>query len=221
MSSEDRKKYPRTFHADWSLSLINDDRRIPTYDGLVGREVIVTEKYDGENTTLASTYSHARSLDSVHHVSRDWAKKAHGEIKHLIPDDWRIVIENCYAKHAIWYRRETGNALPSFAMGLSVWDTEGALSWDETLMIFDDLGIIPARTIYRGIWNEELFRQIAREQNPNLIEGYVIRTVDRIQYGKWFMPACKYVREKHVAQGSEFWRTEEIVSNELTETNHV
>lgn len=212
---EDRlKKYPRTFHFDWSLSLINDDRRLPSYEGLEGEEIVVTEKYDGENTSMYHDISHARSMDSRHHVSRDWAKKFHGEKKHLIPEDWRIVIENCYAKHSIFYTQEQGNPLPSYAMGLSVWDKEGALDWDETLMVFDDLGIIPARTLYRGPFDIDLLKKLAKEQDPQLIEGYVARTTKRIPFGKWFLPAAKYVRAKHV-NTDQHWMTAEVVPNEL------
>ena len=211
---DNRFKYPRTFHLPWSLSLQNDDRRLPSFEGLEGEEVVVTEKYDGENTSYYRDISHARSMDSRHHVSRDWTKKHHGEIAHLIPDDWRIVIENMYATHSIKYRREGDNALPSMAMGLSVWDKETCLGWDETLMIFQELGIIPARTLYRGIWDEEVLRKLAKEQDPNLVEGYVVRTVKAIPYGKWFLPAAKYVRAKHVATDVH-WMQAEVVPNEL------
>jgi hypothetical protein len=215
----ERYKYPRTYHFDWSLSLMNDDRRIPTYDGLIGERVVVTEKYDGENTTYYRDASHARSMDSRHHGSRDWAKRHHGEIQHLIPEGWRVIVENCYATHSIKYRRENGNALQSFAMGLSVWDENNiCLPWDETVMVFEELGIIPARVIYDGIWDEALFRKIALDQDPNLVEGYVARIAGAIPFGKWFMPAGKYVRAKHVAT-TQHWMTAEIVPNELEGTN--
>jgi hypothetical protein len=212
---EDRYKYPRTYHLDWSLSLINDDRRIPTYEGLVGRRVVVSEKFDGENTSYYNDVSHARSMDSRHHASRDWAKRHHGEVKHNIPDRWRVVIENCYAEHSISYTRENGNALPSFAIGLSVWDENNVcMSWDDTLVVFEQLGIVPARVIYDGIWDEALFRKIALEQDPTRVEGYVVRVADAIPYDRWFMPAGKYVRAKHVSTDVH-WMQKDVVPNEL------
>lgn len=36
--------------------------------------VVITEKMDGENTTLYRDGLHARSLDSRHHPSRNWVK---------------------------------------------------------------------------------------------------------------------------------------------------
>ena len=70
-----RIKYPTTPHLPFSLGIQSDDRRVQTLDGLVGREVVVTEKMDGENTTMYVDHIHARSLDSRHHPSRDWAMK--------------------------------------------------------------------------------------------------------------------------------------------------
>jgi hypothetical protein len=212
---ETAKKYPRTYHFDWSLSLINDDRRIPSYDGLIGQRVVVTEKFDGENTSCYRDASHARSMDSRHHGSRDWVKSFHGAFAHKIPDQWRVIIENCYATHSIKYRHELGNALPNFAIGLSIWNDQNVcLSWDETLMWFEEFGIVPARVIYDGVWDEELFRKIAKEQDPEKVEGYVVRVADEIEYDRWFMPAGKYVRAKHV-NTTQHWMTAEIVPNEM------
>jgi hypothetical protein len=212
---DDRYKYPRTFHFDWSLSLINDDRRLPSLDGLIGNRVVVTEKFDGENTSLYRDASHARSMDSRHHASRDWCKSFHGEFAHKIPDGFRVIVENCYATHSILYRQEFGNALPSLAIGLSIWDDKNVcLSWDESLLWFEELGIAPARVLYDGIWDEALFRQMAKEQDPAKVEGYVVRVADAIPYGKWFLPAGKYVRSKHV-NTTQHWMTAEIVPNEM------
>lgn len=212
-------KYPRTAHLDWSLSLMNDDRRLPSLDGLVGERVVVTEKYDGENTSMYRDAIHARSMDSRHHGSRDWTKKHHGEIAHLIPERWRTVVENCYATHSIKYRRASGNALPSFDIGLSIWDDNNiCLPWDETVMWFEELGITPARVIYDGIWDEALLRKIAVEQDPMLVEGYVVRNAGAIPYDRWFRPAAKYVRAKHV-NTNQHWMTAEIVPNEMIEAS--
>ena len=38
---------------------------------LIGKQVIVTEKMDGENTSMYRHRIHARSIDSLPHPSRD------------------------------------------------------------------------------------------------------------------------------------------------------
>ena len=59
-------KYPRTFHLPWSPGVASDDKVIESLDAFVGREVVVTEKMDGENSSLYSNgHIHARSMDSV------------------------------------------------------------------------------------------------------------------------------------------------------------
>lgn len=129
-------------HFPFSPGLQNDDRVIQTLDGLMGHDVVVTEKMDGENATLYRDHYHARSLDSKHHPSRDWIKSFHGSIAHMIPEGWRICGENMYARHSIAY-----DDLSSYFYGFSVWNENNvALGWDETLMFFDDLGITPVHT---------------------------------------------------------------------------
>ena len=72
---ENLVKYPRTMHLPWSLGLTNDDKKIACLDAFIGQRVIVTEKMDGENTSMYSDYIHARSLNGGNHLSRDWVKQ--------------------------------------------------------------------------------------------------------------------------------------------------
>jgi len=96
---------------------------------LAARDVVVTEKMDGENTTLYSDGLHARSVDSRHHPSRAWIKAFHAQWRHLIPEGWRLCGENLFAQHSIHYER-----LPSYFMLFSIWDEHNhCLSWNETL----------------------------------------------------------------------------------------
>ena len=45
-------KYPRTYHVPWSPGTTSDDRLLKSVDQFVGKRVVVTEKMDGENTTM-------------------------------------------------------------------------------------------------------------------------------------------------------------------------
>src|SRR5687767_9073161 len=97
------KKYGRTMNLPWSGSESSDDVWLGSASHFMGRYVVVTEKIDGENTTMYNDYIHARSIDSAHshHESRSYVKQLHGQIKREIPEGFRIVGENVYAKHAI------------------------------------------------------------------------------------------------------------------------
>lgn len=95
-------KYPKTLHLPFSPGSTSDDKMLSYTDfenNFHKRFLLVTEKMDGENTTLGRDYTHARSLDSRHHPSRDWVKRFHSDISHNIPEDWRICGENLFAKH--------------------------------------------------------------------------------------------------------------------------
>lgn len=80
-----RTHYPRTPHLPWSPGAASDDVRLADLAGLTGCEVVVTEKLDGENTTLYADGLHARSLDSAHHPSRGRVKALQGRIGPRVP----------------------------------------------------------------------------------------------------------------------------------------
>jgi hypothetical protein len=98
-----RYKYPRTPHLPWSPGASPDDLFLESLDCFRDQDVVVTEKLDGENTTLYPEGLHARSIDSRHHPSRDWVKSLHGAVRHLIPAGFRVCGENLFARHSIAY----------------------------------------------------------------------------------------------------------------------
>jgi len=66
------KKYGRTYHLPISPGATSDDKVMLALDGLMAGDLVVTEKMDGENTTIHRGGSHPRSPDSRYHPSRDW-----------------------------------------------------------------------------------------------------------------------------------------------------
>lgn len=193
-----RVKFPRTHHLPWSPGIHSDDRVIETLDGLRGRRVIVTEKKDGENTTLYSDFTHARSVDGRGHPSRAWVKGFRGSICGDIPPDWRVCGENLWARHSIGYQD-----LPSFFMGFSVWNERNeVLPWDETLEWFALLGIQPVPVLYDGIFDEQRIQALydpARDWERS--EGYVVRAADGFSYADYRRLVAKFVRARHVQTG--------------------
>ena len=55
-------KYPITYHLPFSLGRTSDDKTLCDTDHFVGMEVVVTEKYDGENSSVYSDGFHARFI---------------------------------------------------------------------------------------------------------------------------------------------------------------
>lgn len=131
-----RTPHPRTPHLPWSPGAAADDVRAGNVDGLRSREVVVTEKLDGENTTLYADFSHARSVDSGHHPSRSWVKGLQGRIGRALPPGWRICGENMYARHSLAY-----DDLDSYLYGFSVWDADRCLPWEETVAFLRGIGV--------------------------------------------------------------------------------
>ncbi|MPY45523.1 kinase, partial [Streptomyces phyllanthi] len=162
-----RTHYPRTPHLPWSPGATPDDVRTGDLSGLRGREVVVTEKLDGENTTLYPDGLHARSLDSAHHPSRTWVKALQGRIGPGIPAGWRVCGENMYARHSLAYEE-----LESWFYGLSVWDGERCLDWDGTVRFLRRLGVPVPRVLWRGVFDERALRALRLDTGRQ--EGYVV-----------------------------------------------
>ncbi|MFC4453726.1 RNA ligase family protein [Deinococcus sonorensis] len=203
-----RRKYPRIPHLPWSLGAGHDDTVLGVITGFAGREVVVTEKLDGENTTLYRSGLHARSLDPRPHPSRDWVKGLQGRIGYLIPPGWRVCGENLYARHSLGY-----DDLESYFYLFSVWDeTNTALDWDGTLAWAGRLGVPTPRQLYRGLWDEATVR--ALPVDPRVMEGYVVRTTAGFAYADFQDHLAKVVRPGHV-QTDEHWMHQAVVPNRL------
>lgn len=205
----DRIKYPRTFHFPWSDGICSDDKVLHDTSNFEGKEVVVTEKMDGENTTMTPDYVHARSTTYAPHPSRDWVRKFHAEIRHSIPENWRVCGENLYAKHSIGY-----DNLPSYFLGFSIWDGETALSWDETVEYFELIGIEPVRVLWRGIFDEKALQELVASLDQDKQEGFVVRVADSFHISEFKVSVAKYVRKNHV-QSDEHWMHQTVVPNKL------
>lgn len=206
-----RVKYPRTMHFDWSENLQNDDRRLLTEKYFEGEEIIVTEKLDGENTTMTRDYIHARSLDSKDHPSRGWVKQLHGRIRREIPEDWRICGENMYAVHSIAYE-----ALRSYFYVFNIWERGECLSWDETVEFSEVLGLKTVAVLYQGPWDRRKLIELAASIDRGQCEGYVARVARRFRAHEFSRVVGKFVRAGHV-QTSEHWMSGPVVPNRLAD----
>lgn len=203
------KKYGRTYHLPFSPGATNDDKIMPSCDGLMVTDIVVTEKMDGENTTIHADGMHARSPDSRYHPSRDWLKAYAAGVSPYLSAKERIVGENVYARHSIAY-----HALPSYFLGFA-WIVAGEIqAWDETLDRFLELGIQPVPTLYRGPYEPGLFEDIARKIDPDTQEGFVVRVASAFSESAMPQYVGKYVREGHV-QSEVHWTKTELVPNQL------
>ncbi len=204
-------KYPRTFHAPWSPGKNDDDKVLHDLSHFEGEKVIVTPKFDGENSTFYRDYYHARSINSDDHPSRHIIKSLHAKFCYDIPEGWRICGENLYAQHSISYRN-----LPSYLLIFSIWNEKNqCLSWEETKEWCSllDLHLVP--TIYEGIWDEKLIKNLSvKEFNGDPCEGYVVRIADGFSYKEFRHSVIKMVRAGHVTTNNH-WKHGAVVPNQL------
>ncbi|WP_431965802.1 RNA ligase family protein [Actinacidiphila sp. bgisy160] len=202
-----RTHYPRTPHLPWSPGATPDDIRAGDPGALRGREVVVTEKLDGENTTLHRDGTHARSPDSAHHPSRAWVKALQGRIGPLLRPGLRVCGENLHARHSLGYEQ-----LDSWFYGFSVWDGDRCLDWDRTVRFLRGLGIPVPPVLWRGRYDERALRALRLDTARQ--EGYVVRTVDGFRHEEFGRHVAKWVRTGHVTTGTH-WMHAPVVENGL------
>jgi len=205
-------KYPRTYHLPNSPGRTDDDRVLPDTSCFQGKRVIITEKRDGENTTLYADYVHARSVDSPSHPTKDWIKNYQAQIGWNIPQGWRVCGENLWARHSISY-----DDLASYFEAFSVWDDANmCLDWDASLEWFALLGVEHVPVLYDGSWNDSLLEAFVPEETDRR-EGFVVRLVEGFHYSRFRVSVAKWVREGHV-QTSHNWRRQKIERNTLKDS---
>lgn len=118
-------KYPSTPHLPFSQGLQRDDTRITTLDYLNGREVVVTEKMDGENcldeNTVIETQIGPKTIEEIcesnnEYMALSYDISANKNIFNPIiqtrileeSDDWYEIVTECgqvltvTGNHLIW-----------------------------------------------------------------------------------------------------------------------
>lgn len=216
--NSERIKYGRTFHVPWSMGATDDDK---THDEEAlnemfgGREIIITEKADGENTSIYSDGTcHARSLDSANHPSRTYVKAKAAQIGCDLPKGWRLVGENLFAKHSIAY-----DELPDYFLIFGVVDDKNiSRPWDEVEEWSQLLEIPHVPVVYRGEWNMDKIKKLypfSSKLGGEQTEGYVIRPADGFPMSDMSYNLAKFVRKDHVAPNTVHWQSASVVPNKL------
>jgi hypothetical protein len=214
----------------WSQSNSSDDVWWEESSWFDGKLVVVTEKMDGEGTTIyPDGHVQARSVDSAHHPSRSLVKQQAATFAYEIPQGWRICGENLFAFHSIFY-----TDLPAFFLAYGIYDEENyCLAWDDVEELCRMLKIETVPVIYRGIWDEKKIREAwtgkgryptygTQAKDPSFpddfavceAEGYVVRLAEKFHYDSFFQSCAKYVRANHV-QTDEHWMRREVIQNLL------
>jgi hypothetical protein len=175
----------------------------------MNNEVVITEKMDGENTTIYNKGTHARSIDGRNHLSRSWMKQYAATISPYLNENEKICGEYLYAQHSIPYEN-----LDSYFYGFSWFIGDVIQDWDSTMTKFDSIGISSVPILYRGFLTEKVLNQVIDELDISKQEGFVVRSIEQIDLSDFSKMVGKYVRKNHV-QTDTHWMHSEIIKNKL------
>lgn len=215
-------KYPSTPHLPWSGGLFDSDG---SEDALMNdpgkyfgtKDIVVSEKEDGECFTIYRDGCHARSINSGRHPSRDWIKTLWANrLRYDIPVGWRVCGENLYAVHSIEYKD-----LPDYFLVFSIWNEKNiCLSWEKTVEWCALLDLTPVPVLYSGPWiGRAGLTKIYNTYDPgHEVEGYVVRLAGEFPFRDFGKSVAKYVRPNHV-QTDKHWMRQELRRNTLRSRN--
>lgn len=194
------EKYPRTYHFPFSPGKTSDDKTNWEWKDILEKEVLITEKLDGENTCLKKEGAFSRSHAAP---SRNpWAKnmwEIWENIRHEI-GDYHIFGENIYAIHSIEY-----DEIESYFYIFGIREGDKWLSWDETTLIANCLQLPLVPVLCRQKFNTpiELEEKIIELSSlPSSFgmerEGVVVRNAASYSSSSFKENVIKYVRANHV-----------------------
>ncbi len=209
-------KYNRTYHLPFSPGSTNDDRISDNAISLLGIDIVITEKLDGENTGMTRDGVYARSHAAF--TESAWSREVrqlHSMIKSSIDEDVFIFGENMEGIHSIEYT----NLISYFYM-FGVRDNNIWIPWEgvEEYSYLLDIPTVPV--LFKGIINSEKeLQQIVEDlvKQPSALggnrEGIVIRNASLFHNDDFSENVMKWVRKGHVQTTSHWtrdWRKAKI-----------
>lgn len=207
-------KYPRTYHLPWSPGATSDDKKLSpdwfSADGWAGKEIVITEKLDGENTAFQNgdVFSRSHSVPTRSPWSRNlWDKDGLlWMIKDKISPDEIVYGENLYGEHSIHYDR-----LPAYFFAFACRRENQWWSWDDVVLMADILHVPTVPVLWRGkLESESQLKEMISKfmSEPSTFgdtkEGVVIRKTGSFDNSDFSRNVAKWVRENHV-QTDEHW----------------
>lgn len=207
-------KYPRTYHLPWSPGATKDDKKLQGdwFENYKGKKIVITEKLDGENTSLSHFDCFARSHGAP--TRSPWSQNIWGvdgvfnKVANKIGEHEWVYGENLYGEHSIHYSK-----LTEYFHIFAVRDDEKYVwySWDEVEMMASILGLPTVPVLWKGeIASEVQLHKLvdALVSCPSMYgdtrEGVVVRLYDEFPIDEFSKCVCKWVRPNHV-QTDEHW----------------
>ena len=207
-------KYPRTYHVPFSPGATRDDKKLKDgwFEYYRGKEIVLTEKLDGENSCLCKkgvfARSHAAETRSPWSINLWGDNGIYWKINRYIDNDLYVFGENLYGIHSIEYNRlkDYFHMFAGYSENADEW-----WSWDDVNLMGEIFGLPVVPELWRGkIQTEDELRKLIDKfmGEPSTYgtekEGIVIRLTDEFKSEDFTNYVCKYVRANHV-QTDEHW----------------
>lgn len=209
-------KFPRTYHLPWSPGRGSDDK-VHTPDDIksnfLRRNLIITEKLDGENQCWSRNSWHLRSESSTAGgILRSKSKAKWAEVQWFIPESEFWFVEDISNLHSIEYQ----DHLCEFFL-IAVWDKKLKLWADHKYveLCAKKVDLSPAPVLVKGTsWDsiESLEEAVNwQAQQPSVLggnrEGVVVGIEDCLN--DWTASTAKWVRANHV-QTNQHWTRQRL-----------
>jgi len=203
------EKYPRTYHLPWSESVTSDDRISKSVESLLNKDIVITEKLDGSNTSITKGGVYGRSHADF--TKNPWDAKS-WEIWNLIKNDLSDGVylfgEGMYGIHSIEYTN-----LTSYFYIFGVRDNNIWVPWDAVEEYAYLLDLPTAPVLFKGrVESEKELKDLTERlvSHPSALggkcEGIVVRNANMFHNDDFAKNVLKWVRKGHVQTDSHWTR---------------
>lgn len=201
-------KYNRTYHLPWSPGATNDDRISSDVSSLIGIDIVITEKLDGENCGMTDDGVYARSHATF--TTSPWSREVRNlhkiSVEGQLGDGVYLFGENMEGIHSIEYKN-----LSSYFYLFGVRDNNIWVPWTKVEEYSYLLDIPTVPVLFKGVINSEkelkdLTENLASKPSElgGVREGIVVRNADMFHNDDFAENVMKWVRKDHV-QTDEHW----------------
>ena len=203
-------KYGRTYHLPWSPGTTSDDRISKSVESLLGIDIVVTEKLDGENCGMTDGGVYARSHATF--TTSAWSREVRTlhkqSIENSLGEGVFLFGENMEGIHSIEYLN-----LTSYFYIFGVRDNGIWIPWSkvEEYSYLLDLPTVPV--LFKGkVETEKELKDLTEDlvSQPSALggnrEGIVVRNAGEFSNEDFGANVMKWVRKGHVTTGEHWTR---------------